>query len=431
VKILKNERTGNKVKLEIEAAVELVKKAEEKALKEAAREIKVPGFRQGKAPANLIERSIDKEALSAHATQNLISDLYPEIIKESKIDPVDYPHIAIVSQGDGKPLVFSIEVDVYPEVKLGKYKGLKATKKTTAVKEEDINKVLTNLQDRFARFEERKEGGAEESDLVDVDMEAKEGDQNFIPLTRKGIRIIVGHGGISPEFDAKLKGSKVGEKKEFSLDFGAGHPVPEIAGKKINFKVKVNKISKKETVPLDDEFAKKVSRLNTLEELKQQITSNLQAEKKQTAEADLSNQLIEQIVKDTQIELPPAMLDREVDIMLDEMAHSLSRSNLTLEAYLQSIRKEESQLREELKTPAKSRVEAKVILREISKDENIKLEESDVEMEFSKMATSSGKTLSEFKESVSEGGRQFVEDYLLRQKALDFVIDKAKVSEEK
>lgn len=430
MKILKNERSGNIVKLEIESTVDQLKSAQASALKEAMKEISLPGFRKGKAPKHLVENAVDKEFIKSRATQNLIESLYPQVLKETKLEPVDYPKVDIVKEEAGQPLVFSIEIEVYPEVKLGKYKGIKASKKATAVTDEDVNKVIEQLQDRFARFQEKKDGVVAEHDLVDVDIEAKEGDREFPPLTRKGIKLLVGRGGISEDFDKQLEGMKLGETKEFTLDFKADHPFPEVAGKKISFKAQVSKLSTKESIALDDEFAKKVSRLNTVDELKQQIRSNLEIEKKQNSEADVRNKLIEEIVKETNIDIPRSMINREVDIMLDEMAHSLSQSNLTLEAYLKSVRKEEHQIRQEMQTPAKSRVEAKVVLRAISKQEEIKVEEKDIDQELSKIAVNAGKTLAEFKPTVPEGNIEFIEDYLLRQKALDFVLEKAKVKEE-
>jgi trigger factor len=141
--------------------------------------------------------------------------------------------------------------------------------------------------------------------------------------------------------------------------------------------------------------------------------------------------LIESILKETVLEVPQAMVEREVDIMLDEMSHNLSHSNLTLESYLKSMCREESDLKKELRAPAQARAKAKIVLRAISKQEKIEPEEKEVEAEISKMAVEAGKTLGEFKETLTEDSRQFIKDYLARQKALDFVVEKAKIVEEK
>jgi trigger factor len=186
-------------------------------------------------------------------------------------------------------------------------------------------------------------------------------------------------------------------------------------------------VSGKENVALDDAFAKQVGRFGTLAELRDQIRANLEIEKKQDSDADLRNKLVEEILKKTKVDAPRAMVNREVEIMLDEMQHSLSRGGLTLEAYLRSLNKDEAQLKDELFASAKSRVEAKIALREIAKAETIKIPGNEIEMELSKMAVNAGKTLPEFKAALHDGGVEFVEDYLLRQKALDFIVKEAKV----
>jgi len=428
VKIIKNERLANSVKLEIEVPSAEYLAACEKTLNAAAKEIKIPGFRPGKAPKSLVERSIDKEYISSRAAQNLISDLYPKILQETQINPVDYPNLSIISSDEGKPFVFSLEVEVYPTVKLGNYKGIGVSRLPTAVVEEDVEKVIGSLQDRFARYEDKKDAAAAQGDLLEIDVEAKEGESIFQPLTIKDVKLVLGEGIFAHEFDQQLLGVKAGEAKNFSVSFPAGHYLKEAEGKVLDFKVAVKKVSGKETIPLDDAFAKQVGRFGSLGELRDQIRANLEIEKKQDADADLRNKLVEEILKGTKVDAPRAMVNREVEIMLDEVKHSLSHNGLTLEAYLGSLRKDEPQLRDELFAPAKSRVESKITLREIAKAEQLKVATSEIEMELSKMAVSAGKTLTEFKATLNDGGMEFVEDYLLRQKALDFIVKEAKLT---
>jgi trigger factor len=427
VKILKNERTGSTIKLEIEVPAIEYQAACEKTLSAAAKEMKIPGFRPGKAPKTLVERSVDKEYIASRAAQNLISDLYPQILQETQINPVDYPNVSIVSSDEGKPFVFSVEVEVYPEVKLGNYKGINVSRLPTAVSEEDIEKVIGSLRDRFARYEDKKDGTAAQGDLLEIDVEAKEGETVFPSLTVNNVKLVLGEGMFAHEFDQQLVGASAGEVRNFSVSFPAGHYLQEAAGKVLDFKVAVKKVSGKENVALDDAFAKQVGRFGTLAELRDQIRANLEIEKKQDSDADLRNKLVEEILKKTKVDAPRAMVNREVEIMLDEMQHSLSRGGLTLEAYLRSLNKDEAQLKDELFASAKSRVEAKIALREIAKAETIKIPGNEIEMELSKMAVNAGKTLPEFKAALHDGGVEFVEDYLLRQKALDFIVKEAKV----
>lgn len=335
MKILSQKREGNKVILEIEEEYSGFEKAREKALVQAGKEIKIPGFRPGKAPKELVERNVDSEVLENHAAQNLISELYPQIITEAKLDPVDYPKVEVMQQEKNKPFTFKIEVEVYPEVKLGKYKGIKAEKKTPEVKEEEVSQALGNLQNRF--------------------------------------------------------------KKD------------------------------KEELPLDDEFAKTVSGLGTLAELKEEIKKSLLERKTIEAEEELKNTLIAEVSKNTKAEVPSAMIEHEIEIMLNEFKTSLAEGNLTLEAYLKGTKKEEKALREEFRKSAEIRTKGKIVLHALAEAEKIKVTPEDLEKEIKDLAEASQKSLEEFKESINEGTEKYIEDYLLRRKALNFLVGNAKI----
>lgn len=342
MKIRSKTREGNKVLLEIEEDYSKFSEFVDKTLIEAGKEIKIPGFRPGKAPKDLIERVVNREAVESRAAQNLISLLYPSILEEAKIEPVDYPNIEILEQEKDKPFVFKITVDVYPEVKLGKYKGLKVEKRVAEVTEEDVVKVLGNFRERIAKT--------------------------------------------SPE-------------------------------------------GKKELLPLDDEFAKKVSCFGTLAELKEELRETMLKDRMAQADAEVRNKLIAAASAEAKVDIPPGMIEREINIMLDELRTSLSQSNLTLEDYLKGIKKEEKTLREELRKSAEIRAKGKVVLRAIAAQEKLKLEAEELEAEMKNLAEAGGEKVEDFKKKLDEGARKYIEDYLLRRKALDFLVKKAKIKE--
>ncbi|MFC1511004.1 trigger factor [Candidatus Margulisiibacteriota bacterium] len=344
MKIRTNNREGNTVVLEIEEEHAKLAGAIEKTLVEAGREIKIPGFRPGKAPKDLIEKAVDRQVLEARAAEKLISDLYPQIIDETKIEPVDYPKVEIIEQKKKKPFVFKISVDVYPDVKLGKYKGLKVEKKAVEVTEEDVVKVFSNLQQRLTKT--------------------------------------------SPD-------------------------------------------GKKEELPLDDEFAKKVSRFGTLAELKEEVRNSMLKDRTASAEAEMNNKLIAEASAEAKVEIPAGMINREVNIMLDELRASLSQSNLTLEDYLKGIKKEEGALKEELNKSAEIRVRGKVVLRTVAEAEKMKISAEEMETELKAIAASSGDELATLKQRMDESFKEYIEDYMLRRKALEFIAEKAKIGEVK
>lgn len=342
MKIRSQKKEGNKVFLEIEEDYSGLEMAREKALVEAGREVKIPGFRPGKAPKELVEKAIKPEYVESQAAQNLISDLYPQIIEEAKVEPVDFPKVEILEHKKNQPFAFKMEVEVYPEVKLGKYKGLKVEKTKAEVTEDEVMKVLGNLQNRFAKT--------------------------------------------GPD-------------------------------------------GKKEEMPLDDEFAKKVSQQGTLAELKEEIRAVMLRDRVVEAEADVKNKLIAAASSESKLDVPVAMVEREVDVMLDELRASLAQSSLTLEDYFKGIKKEPKALREELKKPAEIRVKGKVVLRAVASAEKMKIQEEETEKELAAMAESSERELGEIKKSLDENAKKYIEDYMLRRKALDFLLEKAQIKE--
>lgn len=344
MKINSQKREGNKVFLEVEESYSEFRKSYEKAMIEAGKEIRLPGFRPGKAPRHILESSLNLAAIEQHAAQDLIAELYASVVTESKIDPVDYPSVEIAQQEKDKPFIFKLAIDVYPEVKLGKYKGIKLKKLSAEVAEEEVLGALGRLQERVS---------------------------------------VAGPDG------------------------------------------------KKELLPLDDEFVKKVSKFGTMAELKEEIQKALQDEKRAESDADLRNQAIAAAGSDVKVDIPPAMVARETDIMIDELNTSLAQSGLTLTQYLQGAQKEESALREELKKSAEIRTKGKIILKAVVEAEKIAVTPEEMQAEIRVMAESYGQDAAETEQRLNEDSRRFIEEYLLRKKALDWLVDNASVKEVK
>jgi len=342
MKILNQQRAGNKVTIEAEAEAALYTAAIAKAYEEAGKDVRLPGFRPGKAPKKMLEQTLNRAAIENHAAQELISDLYPKLIEETNIQPIDYPSVELVKAEAGQLFVFKLTVEVYPEVKLGKYQGLKAERRSTAVTEDDVIKVLGNLQERFS------------------------------PLGKEGA---------------------------------------------------------KELLPLDDEFAKKVSRFGSLAELKAEINDALTKEKVAEADAALRDQLVAGAADAATIDLPAAMIEREIDIMLDELKTSLAQNRLTLDDYLKGTKKESAALREEMKKSAAIRVKGKIVLNAIAAAENIVAAPEDIQAEVKAMAEATRQPVAELEKNLSEGSRDYIKDYLMRKKALDFLVEKADIKE--
>ena len=426
MKILKQERKGNRVSLEIEVDYAALKTAIDKTFEEAIKEVEIPGFRKGKAPRPLLESKINKEAVIDQASRNLIVDLYSEIINVAKLEPVDSPQVNITKLEEGKPFIFALAVDVYPEVKLGKYKGVKVEKEKVSVAKEEVERSLSELQERFADYTEIKDREVRQGDLIEADVKAEVSGQEVKVLTKREVRFLVGEGQITKEFDKELLGLNLGEKKEIKLTLPKDFSVSEVAGKEVIFNVIIKKIVERKLPVLDDAFAKRFGS-ESLEKLKDEIKRKIELHKQEEAETKVKNLLIDKIAEEITVELPEGLIRREVDLMVDELRRSLEGSNLTLEDYLRGTRKSIEELKTEMKPAAGRRARAKVALHAVAKAEKILVTEEDFNAEIENLSKSMNQNPEEFKKTIGEAGTEYITDYLLRRKALDLILSKAKM----
>jgi trigger factor len=430
MKIRKQERDKNWVTLEIEAGADQFKDSIEKTIQKASRSVRVPGFREGKAPRHLVEKQLDMQFVQDQAVQDLISDLYPEILKQSGIKPVDYPGVEVLEIGD-KGVVFRIKVETYPEVKLGKYKGLKVERKSAEVTEEEVLRLLGDLQNRFAKYVDVADRGIGQEDLVALDMKATCEGKKFAPLTRNNVSVVVGKGVVTPEFDREILGLRVGEEKSFEITFPKDYPIQDVAEKNAGIEVKVNSIKKKEVEDLSDDFVKKVSRSSNLAEFKEELRTNLTKEKELAVEGEVKDQLIEKLAAETAVDVPQALVNRESELMLEDFERSLSQQGLTLEAFLKSTKKTRDDLKEEMKDSAAARAKAKLVLLAVAEKEKLEISQAEIDREIEHFAQERGKSFEDMKATLPEGVLDYIDDYLKRQKALDFVKSNAKITETK
>lgn len=429
MEIKNKEKTGNTVKFSVSIDYENYLKKFEEVIKEVTKKISIPGFRKGKAPKNVVLKNIDPAAVQEEAISKLVQSLYPEILKKSGINPVDYPKINVNPLKENQPIEVSFEIDVYPEVKLGKYKGLKLKKLPTKVGEEDTTNFLKNLQNRLAIWHEASEGEKVEiQDKVNFKAEVTIDDNKFTKFPETFNDYIVGSNLVSKNFDGNFIGLKIDDEKEFSEKFSPDAPIEEFKNKEVSFKVRVLKILKKQVKPLDDSFAKEVSKFGTLAELKEEVKNNLARIKIDEAEADLKNKIIKQICDSCQVDIPQGMLRDEISVMFKELEDSLVERNLNVDDYLKSIKKTKEEFEKDLIQPATLRMKGKIVLKAIAEKEKLKIDEQEIEDELMKISQMENKTLDEIKKDLAPSAMDFIKDYLLREKALSFIIENAKIS---
>ena len=350
---------------------------------------------------------------------------FDNALKEQKIEPVTRPNIDIVTLEDGKDLVFKATVTPRPEVKLGDYKGLKVEKQVAEVKDEDVEKQIKNFQDRQGKMVDAPEGAAvENGDFTTLNFEGFVDGTPFEGGKGEDYPLQIGSGSFIPGFEDQLVGAKIGEEKEVNVTFPEEYHSKDLAGKAAMFKCTIKSIKRKELPEINDELAKKVSKFDTLDELKADIRKNLEENAERKAENDQKSAAIEQATNNIKVDIPAVMIDNRVTAMIQEMAMRLEQQGMKLEQYLQYAGTDIAKIREDYRETAEKNVKTDLMLEEVAKAEDIKVEAKDLDAEVAAMAAAYGATPQQVQKIIKEQGR--IGDLaasVLRKKTAQFIID--------
>ncbi|SEA11845.1 MULTISPECIES: trigger factor [Selenomonas] len=416
---------NQQVTLTVEVEAAEVSKAVEKAVKRLSNRVNIPGFRKGKAPRKIIERNVGMDAIMQEAFDIVGPKAFADALEEQKIEPVSRPQIDIETLEDGKDLVFKATVTPRPEVKLGEYKGLKVEKKVEAVTDEDVEKQLKTFQDRQGKMVDAPEGSAvKDGDFTTLDFEGFVDGEAFEGGKGQDYPLQIGSGSFIPGFEDQLIGAKIGEEKEVNVTFPEEYHAKELAGKAAMFKCTIRSIKQKELPAMDDELAKKVSKFETLEELKADVRKNLEENAARKAENDQKAAAIDMATSNITVDIPAVMIDNRVEGMIREMAMRLEQQGMSFDAYLQYAGTDINKIREDYRETAEKNVRTDLMLEEVAKAEDIKVEAKDLDAEVAGMAAAYGATPQQVQKIIKEQGR--IGDLaatVLRKKTAQFIID--------
>ena len=416
---------NQQVTLTVEVEAAEVSKAVEKAVKRLSNRVNIPGFRKGKAPRKIIERNVGMDAIMQEAFDIVGPKAFADALEEQKIEPVSRPQIDIETLEDGKDLVFKATVTPRPEVKLGEYKGLKVEKNVEAVTDEDVEKQLKTFQDRQGKMVDAPEGSAvKDGDFTTLDFEGFVDGEAFEGGKGQDYPLQIGSGSFIPGFEDQLIGAKIGEEKEVNVTFPEEYHAKELAGKAATFKCTIRSIKQKELPAMDDELAKKVSKFETLEELKADVRKNLEENAARKAENDQKAAAIEMATNNITVDIPAVMIDNRVEGMIREMAMRLEQQGMSFDAYLQYAGTDINKIREDYRETAEKNVRTDLMLEEVAKAEDIKVEAKDLDAEVAGMAAAYGATPQQVQKIIKEQGR--IGDLaatVLRKKTAQFIID--------
>lgn len=410
--------------LEIEVEVEQVNKAINKASHKVAQKVNIPGFRKGKVPKAILERYAGKELILEEAAEILVLPNYLDAVKESGIEPVDRPAIEIVELEENKPFSFKVTVMVKPEVTLGDYKGFQLEKKEAQVTEEDTEKELKRLQERYAKLQELgEEDEIQNGDIAYISFDGYVDGEPFEGGNSPGYSLGIGTGSFIPGFEDQLIGAKINEKRDVKVTFPENYHKEDLAGKEALFKVEILGVKRKELAPLDDEFAKDVSEFETLEELKADINKKLAEDQKKFLEDQLKNQAVSKAVEGSEVDVPPVMVNDQVERMIDELGQRLRMQGLSLDQYLSYAKIEMDELKEKYRPQAEIAVKSDLVLEAISKAESISSTEEEVNQRIEEMAEAYNQQPEVIRASLESSGRLGMLSYgITMDKTIDFLI---------
>lgn len=421
----------NMAKLTIEVDVDTFEKAVEKAYQKEKNKISIPGFRKGKVPRQMVEKMYGKEVFFEEAANIVIPDAYDKALDECEEDIVSSPKIEVTQIAAGQPFVFTAEVALKPEVKLGKYKGVKVDKIETAVTDEEVDAEIERERENNARNITVEDRPVKDGDMTTLDFEGFVDGVAFEGGKGENYPLTIGSGAFIPGFEEQLVGAKVGEETEVKVTFPEDYQAEHLQGKEAVFKCTVKEIKEKELPELNDEFASDVSEFETLSEYRTDVKKNLEEKKEKEAKAQKQDAAVKAAVEDSEMEIPEAMLETQQKQMVDDFAQRITMQGLSMEQYFQFSGTNYQQMVEQMKPQAEERIRARLVLEAVAKAEKLEVSDEEYEEELKTMADVYQMELAKVKELLGEREEKNIKQDLVVRKAAEFIAENAKESKAK
>ena len=421
-----NKVDTNVYEIEVTVTPEVFTDACKSAYMKQRKSIQIPGFRKGKATQGMIEKVYGEGAFYEEALEIVYPQAVTAAIEEAGLRTVDTPFdldVPVMSKSEGVEM--KMKVTVYPEVKLGDYKGLKATMLPSEATDEDVDKEIENMRDRNSRLVSVEDRAAEMGDTAEIDFEGFVDGVAFEGGKGENYPLELGSGSFIPGFEDQVAGHKAEEEFDVNVTFPEDY-AQELAGKEAVFKCKIHEIKSKELPELDDEFAKDVSEFDTLDEYKADIKKNLEEKKAQETEADKESKVIEAIVNDSEMDIPEKMIEAQSQQMVEEFAQNIAMQGISFDQYMQFTGSTVEQLLEQVKPQAKARIESSLVLEEVVKAEKIEATDEEFEKELEDMATRYQMEKEKVAELLSDDDKKNLRNDICLKKAAKFVTSKAK-----
>ena len=422
MEVTEKKRKGNNLKLNIKVEPEKVDQALEQAYREVAKEVSVPGFREGKVPRKVLEAKYGPEILHKDALDIIIPDAYSEAISEIGAEPIDRPDIEDYYIAEGEYATFTARVEVKPEVELGQYTGLDLEYEDVEVEQEEVNNHLSRLQDQHSQLEFTDKEIIEEGDTAVIDFEGFIDGEPFEGGSGEEFNLEIGSGQFIPGFEEKLIGEKTGTEVELEVDFPDDYQAEDLAGKTAVFNVDIKEIKEKVVPELDDDFAREVSDYDTIEEFKDSVRSQIKEQKKQQTDQDFEEKLFDAIADDSEFELPEKLIENELDSMFQRFKINLSQQGMEIEDYFEYTGMDEQDWRDQNYDSAVKSVRNNLLLEAVAKKEDIEVSDSEVESKIKEIAEANDQDFEEMKSQMEEYNQlDSIKESIKMEKTMEFL----------
>ena len=407
--------------LTIEIPVDVVAAEINRVAKGYTKQARIPGFRPGKVPTTLVKQRF-KEQILHDVAHGLIPRAVDEALQERGIEPVDTPNIKDVALEEGQPLTFTAAIETVPPFDVGDLSTIEATRHATDVNDEAVEKTLQQLRQRGAKHEPVENRGVEDGDTVVLDIERKDAEGK--PDRHEDVSLELGSPANPPGFDAQLLGLRTGETKTFTTHFPEDYAVKEMANTDVEYTVTVKDIRRKVLPELDDEFAKDLGAFESLGALRDRVRADLQQESEEHARQHLRTDLLKQLSDRVTFDLPPSLVEREMDRRIEEFASRLMQQKVDP----RQAGIDWGQFRESQREPARASVASALALDEIARREGLTVSAEDVDKEIERFAVRAGRTPAALRAQLEkEGSVARLAAGLRREKAVDLVLSRARI----
>ncbi|MCI5503642.1 MAG: trigger factor [Eubacterium sp.] len=427
VQVEKLEHNMAKLTIEVEAAE--FDAATKRAYNKKKSSFNLPGFRKGKVPMNVIEKTYGAGVFYEDAANDIMPKAYADALDETGIDVVSRPEIDVTKIGKGESFIFTATVAIKPEVTLGQYKGLEVQKESVEVTDEEVEAELKKAQEQNAREITVEDRPVKEGDVITLDYAGTIDGVPFDGGTATSQKLEIGSHSFIDTFEDQLVGLNIGDEKDVEVTFPEEYHAPDLAGKPASFHVKVLGITEKQLPEIDDDFAQDTTEFDSLEEYKADVRAKLEQSKEERAKSEMENVLVEKAVEGAAMDIPDAMIDSQVEQMIDEFKQRVTYQGISFEQYLQFTGQNPEAFQESMRPEAVKRIQSSLVLEAIVAAENIEATDEDLNKEMEKMASMYQMDVEQIASFIQDEQKENMKKDIAIQKAVEFLAAEAKVTE--